>query len=77
MTGQQPFSHIKRTPEVLIRSTQGERPRRPDGPDAQEIVKRGLDDELWQLVTECWNQDPKMRPDIHMVIARLPPAEDI
>ena len=71
MTGRQPFAHIKRTPEVLIRSVQGERPLRPEGPEAEVMRERGLDDSLWQLVTECWAQDPKKRPEIHEIVARL------
>ena len=74
MTGEHPFSHITRTPEVLIRSTQGERPLRPSGLDADVIVERGLDDNLWQLLTECWDQDPQKRPKIQEVLARLPPV---
>ena len=74
MTGQQPFAHIKRTPEVLIRSTQGERPKKPEGADALEMAKRGLDDNLWQLLEECWDQNPKKRPNIHQVLERLPQA---
>ena len=74
MTGQPPFSHIRRTPEVLIRSTQGERPLRPSGLEADVIVKRGLDDNLWQLLTECWDQQPQKRPKIQEVLRRLPPV---
>lgn len=69
MTGQPPFSHIKRTPEVLIKMQQGERPRRPESP---EIIERGLDDNLWDLLTRCWVEDPAARPSIHEVIAELP-----
>ncbi|KAL5528090.1 hypothetical protein ACEPAF_7226 [Sanghuangporus sanghuang] len=69
MTGQAPFSHIRRTPEVLIKMQQGERPRRPEGP---EIVERGLDDKLWDLLTRCWAADPEQRPSIQEVINELP-----
>lgn len=69
MTGQPPFSHIRRTPEVLIKMQQGERPCRPEG---QEIVERGLDDNLWNLLTRCWAAEPEKRPTIHEVLDELP-----
>ncbi|EJD03397.1 kinase-like protein [Fomitiporia mediterranea MF3/22] len=68
MTGKEPFLHIRRTPEVLIKMQQGERPRKPEGP---EIIQRGLDDKLWDLLTRCWVEDPAARPSIHEVIAEL------
>ena len=71
MTGEQPFSHCARTPEVLIYAARGGRPLRPPGPNAEEIVKRGLDDSLWQLLTECWAHDPAFRPTIQEVLERL------
>jgi len=71
MTGEHPFSHIRRTPEVLIRMQQGERPRRPVG---DVYVQRGLDDKLWNLLTRCWVSEPEQRPNIHQVLEELPPA---
>ena len=68
MTGEHPFSHIKRTPEVLIRMQQGDRPRRPTDP---EIAARGLDDNLWRLLEQCWQEDPTVRPKIEEVLSRL------
>ena len=68
MTGEHPFSHIKRTSEVLIRMQQGDRPRRPTDP---EIVARGLDDNLWRLLEQCWQEDPAVRPKIEEVLSRL------
>ena len=68
MTGEHPFPHIKRTPEVLIRVQQGDRPRRPTDP---EIVARGLDDNLWVLLEQCWEEDPTVRPKIEEVLSRL------
>ena len=71
MTGEPPFSHIKRTPEVLIKIQQGERPLRPEG---QEIVNRGLDDKLWNLLIRCWDEDLGKRPTIQEVLEELPEA---
>lgn len=69
MTGEHPFSHIKRTPEVLIRMQNGDRPRRPTNP---EVPLRGLDDAMWALLQECWQEDPAHRPTIVDILARLP-----
>lgn len=69
MTGEHPFSHIKRTPEVLIRMQNGDRPHRPTNP---EVPLRGLDDAMWALLQECWQEDPTHRPTIVDILARLP-----
>lgn len=69
MTGLLPFHQLKRTPEVLIKMQQGERPPRPTDP---EVIARGLDDKLWNLITRCWHQDPMRRPTINQVLAELP-----
>ena len=69
MTGQPPFSHIKRNPEVLIKMQHGERPLRPTDP---KVIERGLDDKLWNLLTRCWAAEPTERPTIYEVIDELP-----
>ncbi|KAL5514114.1 hypothetical protein ACEPAG_2875 [Sanghuangporus baumii] len=69
MTGEAPYSHIKRNSEVLIKMGGGERPLRPEG---TEIIERGLDDKLWNLLIRCWAADLAERPTIHEVITELP-----
>ena len=66
MTGLLPFSHLKRTTEVLIAVQKGVRPRKPTDP---EIRARGLDDGLWSVLTECWMANPFERPAIDKVFA--------
>jgi hypothetical protein len=68
MTGQPPFSHIKRTTEVLIEMQKGERPRKPTD---NAIRERGLDDHLWDVITQCWKELPEIRPNIDEVLAQL------
>ena len=68
MTGLLPFSHLKRTTEVLIAVQKGVRPRKPTDP---EIRARGLDDGLWSVLTECWMANPFERPAIDKVFAQL------
>ena len=69
MTGEHPFSNIKRTPEVLIRMQSGDRPPRPTDP---AVVERGLNDAMWNLLTRCWSSIPQMRPSVQQVLAELP-----
>lgn len=68
ITNQQPYSYIKHTTEVVIKSSTGARPRRPTEP---HIIARGLDDNLWDLMTICWNGDPTARPSIDRVLAGI------
>lgn len=71
MTGEYPFTEIRRKSEVIIRVAQGKRPLRPVGDD---YVQRGLDDKLWALLQRCWVSEPEKRPNIHQVLEELPPA---
>ncbi|KAF5369906.1 hypothetical protein D9758_001233 [Tetrapyrgos nigripes] len=68
-THQQPYGNIKHTTEVVIRSSQGQFPERPPDP---RVVQRGLDDNLWPLLTKCWKLQASNRPKIHEVIEQLP-----
>jgi len=68
ITNQQPYSYIKHTTEVVIKAASGIRPRRPT---ELLIVQRGLDDDLWELLMNCWG-DLTIRPSIQEVLARLP-----
>ena len=68
MTHAQPYANIKHTTEVVIRSSRGEKPPRPS---EARIVQRGLDDQLWKLLNECWNVLPSSRPPIAEVLNKL------
>jgi len=68
ITNQQPYSYIKHTTEVVIKSATGARPNRPTEP---HIIARGLDDHLWELMNTCWNNDSTARPTIDKVLAQL------
>lgn len=68
ITNQLPYSYIKHTTEVVIKSANGARPHRPTD---SHIVARGLDDHLWDLMNTCWNNDSMARPSIDQVLARL------
>jgi len=68
ITNHQPYSYIKHTTEVVIKSARGIRPRRPT---EFHMVQRGLDDNLWDLLISCWGE-AALRPSIQQVLARLP-----
>ena len=69
MTGKEPFYYVKRQPEVLMRIQQGQRPERPTDP---EVIERGLDDKLWDLLQRCWLREPEERPSIEQILQELP-----
>lgn len=68
MTGDLPFKHIKKSSNIPKALMKGDRPQRPTD---QAVIDRGLDDRLWDLMTRCWAQDPKDRPDILQVSGEL------
>ncbi|KAJ7284467.1 kinase-like domain-containing protein [Mycena rebaudengoi] len=69
LTHEQPYKDIEQTTEVVIRSAKGEQPARPTSP---RVLERGLDDHLWALLGECWNNEPSQRPSIQQVLEILP-----
>ncbi|KAF9777435.1 kinase-like domain-containing protein [Thelephora terrestris] len=67
LTGALPFSEKGWvTTEVTYRVVSGERPTKPD--DAEQI---GFGGRTWELVEECWVQQPTRRPKIEQVLAHL------
>ncbi|KAF9257440.1 kinase-like protein [Marasmius fiardii PR-910] len=67
-THQYPFSKIRHPPEVIMRVTRGQRPPQPE---EARVIERGLDDDMWKLLTECWDHNPSARPTIEEVLERL------
>ncbi|KAJ8086242.1 hypothetical protein PM082_005065 [Marasmius tenuissimus] len=67
-THAQPYANIKHTTEVVIKTSQGMFPLQPADP---RVTERGLGDEMWHLMTLCWNRNPPSRPDIEGVLSRL------
>ncbi|KDQ07857.1 hypothetical protein BOTBODRAFT_590084 [Botryobasidium botryosum FD-172 SS1] len=63
-----PFSSTPLDFKVMLEVMKGSFPSRPR--DA-EVVTRGLDDEAWKLMTECWNVDASRRPCASDLVARL------
>jgi len=69
MTGDRPFKNDESPLSVRGKIGNGLRPKRPK--KGSSAVRRGLDDRLWDLITRCWAQDPKDRPDIFEVSEEL------
>ena len=44
----------------------GERPERP-----ANGLELGLNDDIWELAQNCWDQDPNKRPNVTSVLERL------
>ncbi|KAL0961021.1 hypothetical protein HGRIS_006013 [Hohenbuehelia grisea] len=65
-TGRRPFSHRSSHIPVVLDVIRGKRPRRPTLAEAPQMT-----DDLWELVTSCWAQDPESRPLISEVRALL------
>ncbi|KAG8745277.1 hypothetical protein FRC12_014615, partial [Ceratobasidium sp. 428] len=73
-TGAPPFSEIKNDIAVLLKYQQGIRPSRPINPrknreNNNRLDERknasicvAMDDNTWDLVQRCWNQDLRRRP---------------
>ena len=65
-TGQIPFVEQENATEVVFQILRGDRPKMPK--NAREV---GLTVEIWNLIESCWRQDPKRRPTIEEIVARL------
>ncbi|KIP07762.1 hypothetical protein PHLGIDRAFT_60252, partial [Phlebiopsis gigantea 11061_1 CR5-6] len=58
-TGRPPFPD---TPDSMLYALVCERSIRPKFDDVRpEVVKLGLNDAMWELVENCWRQNPKER----------------
>ncbi|ESK87053.1 tkl tkl-ccin protein kinase [Moniliophthora roreri MCA 2997] len=67
-THQQPYANIKHTTEVVIKRSMGYFPLRPTD---ERVMRRGLDDNIWAMMNECWNPMALERPDIHGILSTL------
>ena len=67
LTGIQPFYGKEWSPgEAAFYITDGARPIKPS--NAEQI---GFEDGTWELVEECWMEDPVKRPEIGRVLTHL------
>ncbi|KAJ3994707.1 kinase-like domain-containing protein, partial [Lentinula boryana] len=66
ITRKPPFHTLRQDPAVILSLSKGERPPRPENV--------WCPDELWDLTTRCWNENPLGRPpatDIHRIISSI------
>ena len=68
LTGSTPFSEHEGTEYALARDiANGHLPNNPGSP----AVERGLTQECWELLLDCWDVDPSMRPPATRVVRRI------
>ncbi|KAF9780770.1 kinase-like domain-containing protein [Thelephora terrestris] len=65
LTGEKPFKEIH-TLSVVMPIINGIRPKKPTF-----LFTRGYTEELWNLTTACWQQDPAARPPVDQVLESL------
>jgi serine/threonine protein kinase len=63
-----PFPDISSDFQVMYAVKRGRRPTRPTKKKSQT---RGLNDDVWNIIEACWNQDPNMRPSASKVVEYL------
>ncbi|KAF8999176.1 kinase-like domain-containing protein [Cyathus striatus] len=67
--GKVPFYEHPHDPTVIYNVLSGYRPSRPKLNST--AYKYGLDDWMWSLIEECWDQNPTKRPAVSEVVGRL------
>jgi son of sevenless-like protein len=67
LTGEQPYKDFSRDISVLRELDQGKIPSRPD----RKATERGLSDDLWALMKECWSKRPEKRPSVTTIKVKL------
>jgi son of sevenless-like protein len=55
-----PFSHITNDMYIPVVIRDGSLPTRPE----RNSIARGLSDAMWDLMSQCWQRDPTLRPSI-------------
>lgn len=60
-----PFAELRLARTAVLKAFKGVRPSRPD---AKSL---GLSDDAWQLMEECWDQNPHDRPNSSELLSRL------
>ncbi|QRV82260.1 Serine/threonine-protein kinase [Ceratobasidium sp. AG-Ba] len=63
-----PFGEMTKGPQLVTLLAQRKRPQRSDHPKIEQYNDA---DELWNLFTECWEEDPVARPTADNVVRRV------
>ena len=67
MTGKPPFHYYPIDATVIMGVVRGERPERPKEEECEDTIT----DELWELFTKCWANDPAERTVQREVVKTL------
>lgn len=67
-TRQHPYSNIPHDFNVIGELKKYKTPKRPSG---QAVVGAGLDDDMWELLEQCWRRKPVDRPTAKAVMVSL------
>lgn len=67
-SGEAPFQHL---PEEEIRQAVVVDQERPDRPEDDDAVERGLDVKMWTLLERCWADNRTSRPSFQEIAALL------
>ncbi|KAG6825994.1 hypothetical protein H0H92_001563 [Tricholoma furcatifolium] len=73
-TGHNPFFEVSNIVHVTRMIMKGDTPTRPKDNDFA-WHKHGLNEEIWDLMKNCWSLEPLHRPDITKIISRLEEQE--
>jgi serine/threonine protein kinase len=65
LTGQIPYHYLRQDSVVITFVQDGIRP------DRIRYLPTTFTEPMWTLLTDCWNADPKKRPDMKNVVQRL------
>lgn len=74
MTGNRPYNNRLRDSNVIEDLVAK---RLPDRPMDEEVIGRGLNDRLWNVMMVCWQWDPVRRPtmsDVREALRSTPPS---
>ncbi|KAG6909115.1 hypothetical protein DXG01_001989 [Tephrocybe rancida] len=70
-TGRPPYGNSK-TGVIAVKVSRGDKPLRPKG---RVYLGRGMTDDVWTLMEECWFFEPERRPDAVQIKQRLPSVD--
>ncbi|KAF9256245.1 kinase-like protein [Marasmius fiardii PR-910] len=68
LTHQHPYSQRERHIDAFMEVKEG---RIPPRPTEAEVIERGLDDAMWDLLVECWGRPPPVRPSVEEILKKL------
>ena len=71
LTGRLPFFYLRQDTTVIAFVQDGKRP------DRLRCLPTIFTDPMWKLLDDCWDKDPKRRPDMGTVVRRLQSQDNL